>query len=140
MAARTRCSPAVSRNPFLNESRPRSSCTCARLDHAAHQSSQRSRPPVTSSKSASSTPFETKRGSQCDMAEVTRASLATDASNEEPDAAEDSENRAGQDEERETAHPDAHRRALERGLVRHAFEEHFVGAGPRRGAILELGQ
>src|SRR5438046_6690318 len=117
MPARTRCSPAVSLVPSFSAARPRSSWTLARADHAAHQSSQRSRPPVTSSKSASSTPFETKRGSQCDMAEVTRASLATEASNEEPDAAEDSENRAGQDEERETAHPDADRRALERGLV-----------------------
>src|SRR5213079_1258677 len=76
MAARTRCSPAVSRNPFLNESRPKSSCSCARLDHARHQSSQRSSEPVTSSKSASSTPFETKRGAQCEIADATRESLA----------------------------------------------------------------
>src|SRR2546422_678423 len=77
MAARTRCSPAVSRNPFLNESRPKSSCTCARLDHAAHQSSQRSSEPVSSSKSASSTPFETKRGAQWEIADATFASWDT---------------------------------------------------------------
>ena len=37
--------------------------------HAAHQSSQRSSEAVTSSKSASSTPFETKRGAQCEIAD-----------------------------------------------------------------------
>src|SRR5438128_6473138 len=71
MPARTRCSPAVSWCPSFSSSRPSCSCTAARLDHAAHQSSQRSSAPVTSSKSASSTPFETKRGSQCEIADVT---------------------------------------------------------------------
>src|SRR6267143_1976874 len=77
IAARTRCSPAVSRKPFFNESRPRSSCSRARTDHAAHQSSQRSSEAVTSSKSASSTPFETKRGAQWEIAEATLVSLDT---------------------------------------------------------------
>src|SRR5438552_8132707 len=138
MAARTRCSPAVSRNPFLNESRPRSSCSCARLDHAAHQSSQRSSAPVTSSKSASSTPFETKRGSQWEIAEATRASLGTAAFNQEPDAAEDNENRRRQDGE--AAQSGINRRALERRLIRRALEEELARAGPERGALLELGE
>src|SRR5688572_33373290 len=72
-----RCSPAVNRKPPFKESRPSSSCTFARALHAAHQSSQRSSEPVTSSKSASSTPLETKRGAQCEIAEVTRGSFAT---------------------------------------------------------------
>ena len=50
------------------------SCTFARAP-AAHQSSQRSSDPVTSSKSASSTPFETKRGAQWEIAEATRGSF-----------------------------------------------------------------
>src|SRR5512134_275384 len=71
-----RCSPAVSRYPSERDFRPRSSCTLARALHAPHQSSQRSSDFVTSSKSASSTPFETKRGAQWEMAEVTRGSFA----------------------------------------------------------------
>src|SRR5947207_4595987 len=76
MPARTRCSPPVSLCPSFNEARPRSSWTLARSDQARHQSSQRSSEPVTSSKSASSTPFETKRGAQCEIADATRESLA----------------------------------------------------------------
>src|ERR1700716_558035 len=77
MAARTRCSPAVSLKPFFRESFPSASCIAARADHAAHQSSQRSSEAVTSSKSASSTPFETKRGAQWEIAEETFGSFAT---------------------------------------------------------------
>src|SRR5438445_8514606 len=137
MPARTRCSPAVSLCPSFSSSRPSVSCTAARLDHAAHQSSQRSRLPVTSSKSASSTPFETKRGSQWEIAEATRASLGTAAFNQEPDAAEDNENRRRQDGE--AAQSGINRRALERGLVRRPLEEELARAGPRRGAVLERG-
>src|SRR5690349_9989972 len=74
MAARTRCSPAVSRYPPASASFPSFSCTAARALHAAHQSSQRSSARVTSSKSASSTPFETKRGAQWAIAAATRGS------------------------------------------------------------------
>src|SRR5712671_1994996 len=77
MAARTRCSPAVRLYCCLRADLPSSSCIAARADHAAHQSSQRSSEPVTSSKSASSTPFETKRGAQWAIAEATFGSLAT---------------------------------------------------------------
>src|SRR6185503_19355943 len=76
IAARIRCSPAVSLKPFFRLSRPRSSCTAARSLHAAHQSSQRSGDLVTSSKSASSTPFETKRGAQWEIADETLGSWA----------------------------------------------------------------
>src|SRR5882762_8037605 len=77
MAARIRCSPAVSLKPLFRESFPSASCIAARADHAAHQSSQRSSEAVTSSKSASSTPFETKRGAQWEIAEETFGSFAT---------------------------------------------------------------
>src|SRR5581483_2462841 len=63
-----------SRYPAASASLPSFSCTAARALHAAHQSSQRSSAPVTSSKSASSTPFDTKRGAQWAMAAATRGS------------------------------------------------------------------
>src|SRR5687767_2728345 len=71
-----RCSLALSLKFSDKALRPRSSWTFARALHAAHQSSQRSSDFVTSSKSASSTPFETKRGAQCEMADETRESCA----------------------------------------------------------------
>src|SRR3982074_1952111 len=77
MAARTRCSPAVSLKPLFRESFPSASCIAARADHGAHPSSQRSSEAVTSSKSASSTTFETKRGAQWAISEETFGSFAT---------------------------------------------------------------
>src|SRR6266850_2169349 len=142
MPARTRCSPAVSLWPSFSSWRPRLSCTAARRDHAAHQSSQRSSALVTSSKSASSTPFETKRGSQCEMAEATRASLATDAPDQEPDPAYD-----GEDREYEEADHSATCAAVpetrcpgERRLIGRALEEELAADGPRRRAVFELGE
>src|SRR5439155_26976718 len=48
----------------------------ARADHAAHQSSQRETDAVTSWKSASGTPFATKRGAQWEIAASTRESFS----------------------------------------------------------------
>src|SRR5712691_2203594 len=48
----------------------------ARADHAAHQSSQRKTEAVTSWKSASGTPFATKRGAQWEIAASTRGSFS----------------------------------------------------------------
>ena len=44
-------------------------------DHAPHQSFQIAMPAVTSSKSVSATPFATKRGAQCAIADLTSASM-----------------------------------------------------------------
>src|SRR6185436_6863189 len=71
-----RCSLAVSLNPPFRLSRPSLSCTAARSLQAEHQSSQRVSDLVTSSKSASSTPFETKRGAQWEIADETLGSWA----------------------------------------------------------------
>src|SRR5512134_3783767 len=59
---------------FASASRPIASCTAALSDQARHQSFQWSIEPVTSSKSVSATPFATKRGPQCAMAEVINGS------------------------------------------------------------------
>ena len=70
-----RCSPALNRKPAASASRPRRSWTrgagapCARTSR-----SQRSTPAVTSWKSVSGTPFATKRGAQCWIADWTLAS------------------------------------------------------------------
>src|SRR5207247_1965434 len=53
-----------------------SSWIAARADHAAHQSSQRETDAVTSWKSASGTPFATKRGAQWEIAASTRGSIS----------------------------------------------------------------
>src|SRR2546422_3551002 len=71
-------------------------------------------------------------------AKATRASLGTAAFNEEPDAAEDNENRRRQDGE--AAQSGINRRALERRLIRRPLEEELARAGPGRGAILEFGE
>jgi len=55
---------------------PISSWIAARADHAAHQSSQRETDAVTSWKSASGTPFATKRGAQWEIAASTRESFS----------------------------------------------------------------
>src|SRR5438067_293652 len=56
-------------------SRPIASCRAARSDHARHQSFHEPMPAVTSSKSVSATPFATKRGAQCAIADLTSASM-----------------------------------------------------------------
>src|SRR4051812_18683833 len=128
--ARTRCSPAVSLYPSFSVSRPSFSCTAARSDQARHQSSQRSIAPVTSSKSASSTPFDTNRGAQCEIADRTRASLAIRSPGNEPGAdahgAEyQDENNAGNDARIAAVHHAS--RALQRLVARRTLEKHFVG-------------
>ena len=47
----------------------------AAADQAAHQSAQRSSPPVTRSKSATVTPLVVNRGAQCEIAEATLSSI-----------------------------------------------------------------
>src|SRR3954471_7774843 len=61
--------------PSASAFAPSSSCTAARADQAAHQSSQRSQVEVTSWKSTSGTPFATKRGAQCEIAASTLGSF-----------------------------------------------------------------
>src|SRR5438270_13881076 len=68
---------------FASASRPMSSCTDARSDQARHQSSHDEIEPVTSSKSLSATPLATKRGAQCEIAELTRGSEAMKRSSDE---------------------------------------------------------
>src|SRR6187402_625773 len=60
---------------FASASRPIASCTAALSDQARHQSFQVATEAVTSSKSVSATPFATKRGPQCAMADLTMASI-----------------------------------------------------------------
>src|SRR5579871_997370 len=60
--------------PCASASRPRASCTAARVDHAAHQSFHVPMAAVTSSKSVSTMPLATKRGAQCAIAEATSSS------------------------------------------------------------------
>src|SRR3954463_4616952 len=124
------------KNLFFTASRPRDSCTAARADQAAHQSSQRSSGFVTSSKSASSTPFETKRGSQCAMAEATRASLATESPDQEPDAECDEKSRECEERNHSAtcAAIAVRRRPRERRLLRRALEIELVVSRPRRRA------
>src|SRR6185503_778005 len=50
-------------------------CTAALSDQAPHQSFHDATPAVTSSKSVSATPFATKRGAQCAIADLTSASM-----------------------------------------------------------------
>src|SRR3954471_8167097 len=141
MPARTRCSPAVSLYPSLSVSRPSFSCTAARADHALHQSSQRSILPVTSSKSASSTPLETKRGAQCEIADWTRASLAILSPGKAPGreaggADYQYESAAGEDARIAAVHHSSG--TLERLVAGRALEEDFVGARTGRCVVLEL--
>jgi hypothetical protein len=63
--------------PRASAARPIVSCIAARADHTPHHSSHDVIEAATSSKSASATPFATKRGAQCAMAEVIRASFMT---------------------------------------------------------------
>src|SRR4029077_11333210 len=67
--------PADRLKPSARPLRPSSSCTAARALHAAHHSSQRLMPAVTSSKSVSGTPAEMKRGAQWCIAISTRLSF-----------------------------------------------------------------
>src|SRR5687767_4194303 len=60
---------------LASASRPIASCGTARSDHARHQSFHEPMPAVTSSKSVSATPFATKRGAQCAIADLTSASM-----------------------------------------------------------------
>src|SRR4051812_6711477 len=143
MPARARCSPAVSLYPSLSVSRPSFSCTAARADHARHQSSQRSIVPVTSSKSASSTPLETKRGAQCEIADCTRASLAIRSPGKEPGGeahGAEYQDEGGGSDDAWIAAVDHASRALQRLVAGRALEEDFVGARTGRCDVLELRQ
>src|SRR3954452_14439445 len=60
---------------LASASRPIASCWAARALHAPHQSFHDAMPAVTSSKSVSATPFATKRGAQCAIADLTNASM-----------------------------------------------------------------